>query len=85
MPEMSGIELLTELKRLRPGLPGILMSGFAGPALQAEAQAAGAQLVLAKPLTQADLAHALAEVLGGIADLQPPARPAHAAPSPVDS
>ena len=85
MPEMSGIELLTKLKRLRPGLPGILMSGFAGPALQAEAQAAGAQLVLAKPLTQADLAHALAEVLGGIADLQPPARPAHAAPSPVDS
>lgn len=63
MPEISGTELLAELKRMRPGLPAILMSGYGGPDLQADAQAAGAAIVLTKPLTQADLAHALASVL----------------------
>jgi signal transduction histidine kinase/CheY-like chemotaxis protein len=63
MPDMSGTELLQELKRLKPGLPAILMSGYGGPDLQAQAHSAGAQAVLAKPLTQADLAHCLAGVL----------------------
>jgi len=39
------------------------MSGYGGPDLQAQAHSAGAQAVLAKPLTQADLAHCLAGVL----------------------
>jgi signal transduction histidine kinase/ActR/RegA family two-component response regulator len=63
MPDMSGTELIQELKRLKPGLPAILMSGYGGPDLQAQAHSAGAQAVLAKPLTQADLAHCLAVVL----------------------
>jgi signal transduction histidine kinase/ActR/RegA family two-component response regulator len=63
MPDMSGTALLAEVKRLRPHLPAILMSGYGGPDLQAEAQAASAQAVLTKPLTQADLARCLAEVL----------------------
>jgi signal transduction histidine kinase len=62
MPDMSGVELLGELKRLRPHLPAILMSGYGGPALQAQAQAAGAQAVLTKPLAAADLAQCLAGV-----------------------
>jgi signal transduction histidine kinase/ActR/RegA family two-component response regulator len=65
MPEMSGTELLAELKRVRPSLPGILMSGYGGADLQAAAPAAGAQAVLAKPLAAADLARCLEEVLGG--------------------
>jgi signal transduction histidine kinase/ActR/RegA family two-component response regulator len=63
MPAMSGTELLQQLKGRRPDLPVILMSGFAGPDLQAQALAAGAQAVLAKPLTSAELAHCLAGVL----------------------
>jgi signal transduction histidine kinase/ActR/RegA family two-component response regulator len=63
MPDMSGTELLAQIKRLRPQLPAILMSGYGGPDLQAQAHAAGAQAVLTKPLTAADLAHCLAEVL----------------------
>jgi len=63
MPGMSGIELLAELRRLRPALPGIIVSGFGGPDLTAAAQAAGAQAVLAKPLAAADLARCLAAVL----------------------
>jgi len=63
MPEMSGTELLAELRRLRPALPAIIVSGFGGPDLTAAAQAAGAQAVLTKPLAAADLAQCLAAVL----------------------
>ena len=63
MPEMSGTQLVQQLKARRPELPVILMSGFAGPDLQAQALAAGAQAVLAKPLTSAELAHCLAGAL----------------------
>jgi signal transduction histidine kinase/CheY-like chemotaxis protein len=63
MPDMSGTELLLELRRLRPGLPAVLVSGYRGPDLLAAAQAAGAHAVLTKPLTGADLAQCLAEVL----------------------
>jgi signal transduction histidine kinase/CheY-like chemotaxis protein len=64
MPEMSGPQLLGELKRLRPQLPCILMSGYCGPDLQAEAQSVGAAAVLHKPLGAAELAECLEEVLG---------------------
>jgi CheY-like chemotaxis protein len=50
MPELSGPELAIELRRLRPTLPVILMSGFGGPALQMRAQAASARATLLKPL-----------------------------------
>jgi len=63
MPDMSGIELLSELRRLHPSLPGVLVSGYGGPDLKTAAQTAGAQAVLTKPLAAAELAHALDELL----------------------
>jgi signal transduction histidine kinase/ActR/RegA family two-component response regulator len=63
MPEMSGLELLLELRRVRPELPVILVSGYGGPDLNAAATAAGAHAVLMKPLGTADLAQRLAGVL----------------------
>jgi signal transduction histidine kinase/ActR/RegA family two-component response regulator len=60
MPGTSGVELLAELRRLRPQLPAVLMSGYGGPDLQAQAQAAGAQAVLMKPLAAAELGQCLA-------------------------
>jgi signal transduction histidine kinase/ActR/RegA family two-component response regulator len=65
MPEMSGLELLAELRRLRPDLPVVLVSGYGGPDLNAAATAAGAHAVLIKPLGTADLAECLAQVLSG--------------------
>jgi signal transduction histidine kinase/ActR/RegA family two-component response regulator len=63
MPEMSGTELLAEIRRLRPQLPGILVSGYGGPDLQAVAHSVGAHAILTKPLTAAELAQCLAAVL----------------------
>jgi CheY-like chemotaxis protein len=65
MPEMSGLELLSELRQVRPGLPAILVSGYGGPDLNAAAAAAGAQAVLTKPLGSAELAQCLAQVMAG--------------------
>ena len=65
MPGMSGLELLAELRRVRPALPVMLVSGYGGPDLNAAAAAAGAHAVLMKPLGKLDLAQALAALLGG--------------------
>ena len=65
MTEMSGVELLAELRRVRPELPVMLVSGYGGPDLNAAAAAAGAHRVLMKPLGTADLAQSLAAVLAG--------------------
>lgn len=69
MPDMSGLELLAALRQVRPGLPAVLVSGYGGPDLKAAAQAAGAQLVLTKPLAAVELAQSLAAVLPRAAPL----------------
>ncbi|HEY4449610.1 MAG TPA: ATP-binding protein [Steroidobacteraceae bacterium] len=63
MPEMSGLELIAELRRVRPELPVVLVSGYGGPDLNAAAAAAGAHAVLMKPLGTAELAQCLAQVM----------------------
>jgi CheY-like chemotaxis protein len=62
---MSGLELLAELRRVRPQLPVMLVSGYGGPDLNAAAAAAGAHALLMKPLGKLDLAQALAALLAG--------------------
>jgi signal transduction histidine kinase/CheY-like chemotaxis protein len=64
MPEMSGPQLIEQIHRVRPELPCILVSGYGGPDLQAEAQKVGAYAVLSKPLAAAELAQCLASALG---------------------
>jgi len=63
MPQMSGLELLAELRGVRRELPVMLVSGYGGPDLNAAASAAGAHAVLMKPLSAAELAQSLAQVL----------------------
>jgi len=65
MPDLSGTKLIAELRRVRPNLPAILVSGYGGPDLQAQAAAAGVHTVLSKPLRAAELAQSLAQVLAG--------------------
>jgi CheY-like chemotaxis protein len=63
MPGITGSELVREVRRIRPDLPVVLMSGFVTPALLDRAKALGVHQVLGKPLAAADIAQALAGAL----------------------
>jgi PAS domain S-box-containing protein len=64
MPDLSGTELARELRRLRPEIPIVLMSGYSGAPLTERAHAAGVNEVLRKPLVSRDIAEPLARALG---------------------
>lgn len=49
MPGMNGVDLFREIRRLRPGMPVILMTGFAFESLLEEAMREGAFAILPKP------------------------------------
>ncbi|HEX9431556.1 MAG TPA: PAS domain S-box protein [Burkholderiales bacterium] len=63
MPDMSGVELVREIRRVRPELPIVLMSGYSGAQLTERAHAAGVAELLRKPLVRRDIAHALGRAL----------------------
>jgi PAS domain S-box-containing protein len=66
MPEISGSELIREMRGVRPSLPVVLMSGYLGAStLQAASHAhmTEADEVLQKPASARDLATSLARVL----------------------
>jgi PAS domain S-box-containing protein len=63
MPELTGTALAREIRRLRPDIPIILMSGYCGTQLTARALGSGVNEVLRKPLQSRELAEALARVL----------------------
>ena len=63
MPDLVGIELAREIRRIRPDIPIILMSGHGGALLATRAAAIGVREVLRKPLQAGDLAESLARVL----------------------
>jgi signal transduction histidine kinase/ActR/RegA family two-component response regulator len=68
MPDMTGSELASEIRKLRPDLPIVLMSGFVSPTLLSRARDIGIVEVLAKPLVERDIARSLANALrnGGV-------------------
>src|SRR6266849_6235806 len=63
MPDMSGVELAREIRRVRPDLPIVLMSGYSGAQLTERARAAGVAELLHKPLVRRDIAEALERAL----------------------
>jgi signal transduction histidine kinase/CheY-like chemotaxis protein len=62
MSGMQGPELAVELRKQKPSLPVILMSGFCGANMKARAQAVDARALLIKPLKAGQLAQSLAAV-----------------------
>ena len=62
MPGMSGDRLARELKDREPGLPIILITGFAGLLEDDDRQPEGVDRVLGKPVKFADLRRAMAEL-----------------------
>jgi signal transduction histidine kinase/CheY-like chemotaxis protein len=63
MPDMSGVDLAREIRRVRPELPVVLMSGYSGAQLTERARAVGVAVLLHKPLVRRDIAEALARAL----------------------
>lgn len=63
MPDLVGTELALAIRRLRPSIPIILMTGHGSVALAERASAVGVNELLRKPLHARDLAESLARVL----------------------
>jgi len=62
MPDLTGTDLTREIRKLRPDIPIVLMSGYGGAQLVARAASYGVNEVLRKPLQNRELAEALARV-----------------------
>ncbi|HSD43341.1 MAG TPA: PAS domain S-box protein [Burkholderiales bacterium] len=63
MPALTGTELARRVRRLRPDLPVVLVSGYSGPILTQQALGAGVSGLLKKPVQSRELAAALARAL----------------------
>jgi CheY-like chemotaxis protein len=63
MPGLTGTGLASVLRRQRPDLPIVLVSGYSGPLLTQQAFAAGVSELLTKPLQSREIATTLARVL----------------------
>lgn len=63
MPGMSGLELARELKRVRPGLPVVMTTGYIDEFPPDAIAEAGVQRLVMKPLSMEDLGVVIAEVL----------------------
>ncbi|MDY0749027.1 PAS domain-containing protein [Paucibacter sp. R3-3] len=70
MPHMSGVRLIRALRERRSDTPIVLASGFLSTAGLAEARAAGANVILNKPVSRRALAQALSEALKSSAQLR---------------
>ena len=63
MPNISGIELTTHCRKLRPDIPVLMITGHGNLTVREGAQKAGIDRVLTKPLTSHELCQAVDEVL----------------------
>jgi CheY-like chemotaxis protein len=65
MPTMSGLELLREVRQVRPDLPVVLATGYGGGLNQDQVRALGVRELLFKPATVVSLGAAMRRALGG--------------------
>jgi CheY-like chemotaxis protein len=64
MPGMDGLTLYRQIKKQRAGTVSLLITGYASPATAAEALAAGAWRIVAKPVDFPELLDLVDEALG---------------------
>ena len=65
MPGMNGVQLASVIKEVAAEIPVILLTGFGDEMLAAGGLPAGIDLVLGKPVSQADLRLAIFQALNG--------------------
>jgi PAS domain S-box-containing protein len=70
MPGLTGTELAQALRRRRPDMPIVLVSGFIGPMMTERALAAGVNEILKKPVRSRDIAAVLARLLSASLPVQ---------------
>jgi FixJ family two-component response regulator len=63
MPGLTGTELASKMRALRPSIPILLMSGRAEALLHAAANDAGINEVLSKPLHAREIADSLSRAM----------------------
>lgn len=61
---LNGFELVREARRLRPGLPCVLVSGYVAPVGPGGQHQPSAARLIRKPYRQSELTQAIAEALG---------------------
>ena len=62
MPGMSGTELVSAIREIRPNIPMLLMSGFVDSSVQQSARSTGISEILIKPVNPELLAQVVAQV-----------------------
>jgi YesN/AraC family two-component response regulator len=65
MPQMTGLELAADFIKIRPDLPIILCSGYSDSVSPESARQLGIREFLSKPVTIADFARVIRQVLDG--------------------
>lgn len=63
LPKLDGIEVLAELKKLKPGLAAIMLTGFPTKGGARQAMGLGAAAYCAKPIGKKELEETVAAVL----------------------
>ncbi|HPJ41069.1 MAG TPA: response regulator [Spirochaetota bacterium] len=59
MPGMTGLDLASEIKKIKPGIPVILCTGFSEQLTKEKAEETGICDIVMKPFTAAELGHAV--------------------------
>jgi len=68
---MTGLELVREIKRLRPDIPVILYTGFSEEITPDKTAEAGISALLMKPLTASEMAKTVRRVLDDFVKFSP--------------
>ncbi|NIM17092.1 MAG: response regulator [Candidatus Aminicenantes bacterium] len=63
MPNISGLQLAKEVKRIKPGIPIILCSGYSTTIIKEEIKAIGVNDFVMKPIIKSELARVVRQVL----------------------
>ena len=63
MPEMTGLELVREVRRIRPDLPVIMCTGYSKMVSEEDIADAGVRELLMKPIALRQLAEAIRHAL----------------------
>lgn len=63
MPGMSGLEVIEEIRRVRPDIPVIVMSGYVDAHMQSRIEATGIQKLMLKPFTFDDIGMAVRQII----------------------